>query len=514
MTAAIPAILSLTFVWFTLINQVRPEWTLNPQYNYGWAVPFLCGLLVWRKVNKIRGLNSRRRSQLPLIFLILLAAAWLPARLIAEANPDWRLVSWLLALEAVGMTWCMVYLAGNRRLFLALAMPVAYFLVAVPWPTMIEAPLVQGLMRVVAGLTVSGLEMIGIPAIRHGNVVEVATGVVGIDEACSGIRSFQATLMISLFLGEFYRLTWIRRSVFVLAGFALALLFNTVRTMTLTAVASRRGAAAVAAWHDPAGVTILLACFVCLWLFGLWLKRGMPAKSKSSPALADAAPLSARDDLAAHFRWRAGLLLCVWLALAEGSVWWWYHSHEVERASAPQWSVALPTNSAAFKTIPIEATTRQMLRYDEGRNAGWTGADGTKWQLIYLRWKAGRVATFLARNHTPEVCLTVAGRKLISASALQQIEVNDLTLPFYHYVLEDPTGKLNVFYCLWEDRANEEQFNTESLTFSHRMELVATGLRNLGQRSVEIALWGVDDPELAEVLLRQELPNLIVNNQE
>jgi hypothetical protein len=51
------------------------------------------------------------------------------------------------------------------------------------------------------------LGWLGIPAMAHGNVIEVATGMVGIDEACSGIRSFQSSLMISLFFGEFYALS-------------------------------------------------------------------------------------------------------------------------------------------------------------------------------------------------------------------------------------------------------------------------------------------------------------------
>src|ERR1043166_4848346 len=31
--------LALGFLWFVLISQLRIEWTLNPQYSYGWAVP-------------------------------------------------------------------------------------------------------------------------------------------------------------------------------------------------------------------------------------------------------------------------------------------------------------------------------------------------------------------------------------------------------------------------------------------------------------------------------------------
>jgi exosortase/archaeosortase family protein len=41
---------------------------------------------------------------------------------------------------------------------------------------------------------------------------------IGIEEACSGVRSFQATLMISLFLGELYSFNTARRVLLVIAG--------------------------------------------------------------------------------------------------------------------------------------------------------------------------------------------------------------------------------------------------------------------------------------------------------
>src|SRR5437773_11753796 len=49
----------LGFLWFTLINHVRVEWTVNPQYGYGWAVPFLCAFLIWKRATDITGRRKR-----------------------------------------------------------------------------------------------------------------------------------------------------------------------------------------------------------------------------------------------------------------------------------------------------------------------------------------------------------------------------------------------------------------------------------------------------------------------
>ncbi|MGD0263183.1 MAG: hypothetical protein ABSD29_25740 [Verrucomicrobiota bacterium] len=33
--------------WLLLIYQLGAQWSVYEQYNYGWAVPFLCGYLLW-----------------------------------------------------------------------------------------------------------------------------------------------------------------------------------------------------------------------------------------------------------------------------------------------------------------------------------------------------------------------------------------------------------------------------------------------------------------------------------
>ena len=343
------------FLWFIFINQLRIEWTLLPQYSYGWAVPFLCAYLVylaWERGQKAEGRrqtteDGRQRTEdrrqttedgpvkykmrfhgpRPsvvrisafrnfsfLLLFVLLAFLYLPVRLIQAANPVWTLVSWGLALVVIGLTLCFLRLAlpsppwgaGGRGSSLAGAgdaprpsdgrgwhnvtgegyqrtgevrfsdfvFPICFFLVAVPWPFVIENPLIQWLTRADARATVELVGWFGIPALPHGNVIEVATGTVGISEACSGIRSFQATLMISLFLGELYRLSGVRRTVLCLGGFAMSFLFNLVRMSLLVWVAASKGIDAIANWHDPAGVTILVACFCGLWAFAVWMENG------------------------------------------------------------------------------------------------------------------------------------------------------------------------------------------------------------------------------------------------
>jgi len=513
-------VLPLAWLWFVLINDLRVEWTVNPQYSYGWAVPFLCLYLLRenfesrkQKAEKGKPVSAFQRFSLQLLF-VFLALLYAPTRLIEEANPGWRLVSWSLALEVVGITLCMLRFAihDSRFTISDFVFPICFFLVAVPWPSHIEIPLIQGLTRADTAGTTELLGWLGIPAMPHGNVIEVATGMVGIDEACSGIRSFQATLMISLFLGHFYLLSVFRRSVLCLSGFALSFVFNLARMSLLVWVAARKGVAAIAAWHDPAGVTILVACFFSLWGLAVLLKnRQQKGESRDSSGKAETLktetlkpeagnPSSVLRPLA------VGLI--AWIVLTEFSVEGWYRWHEARLPAAVQWTVEWPVSDPTFTELALPERTRQILRYDEGRSAAWA-ADGSKWQAVFLRWKPGRTAIHLAQNHTPEVCMTAAGHTLNAISPQEWFEVNGLRMPFLGYEVTDAARPLFVFYCLWDDRASAQGFATMELTYGNRLAPVLAGLRNPGQRSLEIAVAGPASAAGAEAAVRTELEKIL-----
>lgn len=506
--------LPLGWLWWVLLNDLRVEWTVNPQYAYGWAVPFLCGFLLWRQIFQkpvaLRPPPSVLRfpsSALQFIFW-LLALLYLPTRLIQEANPGWRLVSWALAIETIGLTLGLLgWLLRDLRLTVRdFVFPLGFFLVAVPWPTLVESPLIQTLTRFDVLATCEFAGWLGIPAIPHGNVIQVATGLVGIDDACSGIRSFQATLMISLFVGKFYSLSWRRRTWCVLAGFSLAVGFNLVRQIVLVWVAAREGVPAIAKWHDPTGVIILLGCFLALWGMGVWLAGSGGRKTELCATDSDLrSPTSVSRPPPSALRLP---LLLVWLVLVEVGVASWYRWHEARLPAATVWQVNWPTNNATFADNEIAAVARQILRYDAGRNAIWQ-EDNLGWQIIFLEWQPGRAAVRLAQNHTPEVCLAALGHKLAGGRELQQMPVRGLKFPFRFYQLTDTPQPVFVAYCLWDDRAGARQFETSYLSYRSRLAAVRAGQRSTGQRSLEIALTGVNDLAAAQTAVQALLEKII-----
>src|SRR5438132_5589135 len=164
------ALLFFAVLWIEAINQLQAEWSLNPQYSYGWSVPFLALYLLWGRWSwhpLARPLDSRVLATALIVFCALL---FFPIRFIAEANPDWRLLSWALAFVGVSMSILWIFMAGGSPWVRHFAFPILFFLVAVPLPIHFEQVVVQGLMRAVAAINVSLLNIAGIPALQHGNV--------------------------------------------------------------------------------------------------------------------------------------------------------------------------------------------------------------------------------------------------------------------------------------------------------------------------------------------------------
>jgi len=282
----LPVWIVFTFVglvWWPSLARFSIEWSVNAQYHYGWAVPFLSAYLLFERYSSRPPLVPPANRWPALILVLLFALPHFPLRVIGEPNTDWRMVSWIMAGIAMGLTFCAFYLYGGWRWLLHFAFPVLFLASSIPWPSSVESFLVQGMMRFNAVIAAEFVSICGVPALAMGNVIQLPNGVLGVDEACSGIRSLQSTLMASLFLGELYRLRAITRVALVAVGVGIAFVFNVVRTTFLTWQGAFNGIESTDEWHDTAGFTILAAVLVCLFVISMLLERAekMSAERKS-----------------------------------------------------------------------------------------------------------------------------------------------------------------------------------------------------------------------------------------
>jgi exosortase len=499
-----PACAVIGALWLLAVRQLRFEWTINPQYTYGWTVPLLAAYLFaerWKRRPPAQPLRSRLWV---ILAVLALAVCLLPIRLIQESGPDWRLIGWAMGGVCVAISLSAVYFAGGLAWLRHFFFPVAFFLVAVPWPVPVEQSLIQWLMRSVTSICVEALSWAEIPAIQKGNVIEISGGRVGVEEACSGVRSLQTTLMIALFLGELLRFGVIRRLILLAGGLGVAFVCNASRAFFLVWVSARSGTASVAKWHDNVGFAVLAASLVGVGIICAILnpKRDTVAKELPDPGL-----LRPRTPP------RTGILIAfaAWLIVVEVGTEVWYRMAEAHTPKVTPWTVRWPTEQKGFHDVEFAEVTRNILKYTDARSAAWTAPDGLRWAMVLLRWAPGRTSVQLARAHGPEVCLPAGGAVMTADLGPRPMRINGIDLPIRAYTFRTRDQTLHVFYCLWEQRSDSggSQSVAEVLNIARRIEAVRKGVRNSGQQAIEVVIYDAADPAQAEDAVKRFLEKSI-----
>jgi exosortase len=494
-----PAAALLGVLWLLIFNQQRLEWSVNVIYAYGWAVPAMALYLLWerRRTRPAAHPPARPWTLAGLAVIAALLLAYLPVRVIQEANPDWVKINWALAALGVGAAWVAIAIAGGVRQALHFTFPLLFCFTALPWPVWLDNWIVQSLMRGNATVCAELLTWSGTPALAEGNLIQVAERWVNVEEACSGIRSLQTAFMMSLFLGELHRLTVPRSLGLVAASFGLAFLLNIGRTLLLTRL-TVTDEALVGRWHDPVGVVAMIACLAGLWALSEWFRP-----RSALPPLAAPSPFALR--LSPPIRYGFAVAGIVWLLSAEYFTGAWYRYHERRVPPALVWDVAWPTKAPHFQYGEFAERTLALLKFNSGETASWQVDGAYPWQMYALRWNPGRVSKFLSSAHHPTVCLPATGLRLVRELGGWECVVNGVRLPFSTYLFSQNGQDVYVFHAIVEDRSRN---HGESVTYrqvdsSERLRSVLRGERNLGQSVIGIALLGASSPgDAREIALR------------
>jgi exosortase len=486
---------ALAAPWVLLIRRLWFIWDTDPQYAYAWSVPALAAVLAAMRWRSQPAREPVRNGML----LCAAVAMILPLRLVQEAAPDWSAANWALGLAVTLATFLYLCRTGGLRWACWFLFPLLFLLTAIPWPQRFDLWLTQMLMRKVAAVTVEILGWMGVPAFRQGNLIRLPAGAIGIDEACSGIRSLQALWMVSLFLGDLMRLSAARRGAVLAAGLGLALAGNVFRTTLLSSIAAHWGMGAVHSWHDPAGFSILAFGLAGAWLFSMTLRREPPPAelhARTIPTLPTAIPLS----------------LVAALFAIECATHFWYSAHEhssgVHDSSL---RIAWPRTEAEFRRLAISDNARRILLFTTGNAAAWEDDAGRAWSAYHLVWAPGRTSTQSARMHRPETCLEATGAVLIQEFGREKVAIPGGALSCREYLFRRDDAPLYVLFSLYEQQPVDRDSKAMLQDWSgwSRVQRALAGERNLGQESVEIAMRPLPGEKDAVNVMKKRLATLV-----
>ncbi|MSU24415.1 MAG: exosortase/archaeosortase family protein, partial [Opitutus sp.] len=157
--------------------------------------------------------------------------------------------------------------------------PVLVWLVSAPMVSAVESQVNLALLRKVVTVVAFVFDLLGLPIEQQGNVLVLPSGSVGVEDACSGIRSLTGCLFAGSFLAAVFLEQLWKKIVLVVAAMGFAFLTNLARSLFLTGWAYHYGPHAIeGAVHDAAGYAVLgltVAGLLCLLpLFNLRFEGG------------------------------------------------------------------------------------------------------------------------------------------------------------------------------------------------------------------------------------------------
>jgi exosortase len=256
------------------IYSLQFQWRAQEEYRFGYLVVVLVAFLVWDRWDSrpIRDIPSSlwRAALWSLIGFPLVLVAELYRYALARSPAS----ATALSLGTICFIRAAILQQWGPQTLRHFRFPILFALIAVPIPGVVWSPVVFGLKGLVTFVNVELLNLLGIPALQQGSVIQLPNCRVGVDEACSGIRSLQSSLMMALFIGDqSFRQAGLR---WLLVGGAVgwAVVGNIGRSLYLSLTAHRHGIAALNEVHDTAGWSVLVVTLVGLgvmaWALARW----------------------------------------------------------------------------------------------------------------------------------------------------------------------------------------------------------------------------------------------------
>ena len=220
---AVALLLLLGWLYASILARLFLQWVgpnRDPNFEHGIFVPLFALFVLWQDRKKLEPIvPAPSWSGLPLVVLslLMLVLGVLCAVLFFSR------VSLLVLLAGL------IVLFQGWTLFRAVLFPWALLILMIPIPSLILQQITFPLQLRAARLATGLLELVGVPVLRQGNVIVLASMPLDVAEACSGIRSLLTLVTLAIIYGYLAETrTWVR-VVLALAAVPIAVAANSFR---------------------------------------------------------------------------------------------------------------------------------------------------------------------------------------------------------------------------------------------------------------------------------------------
>jgi exosortase len=234
------------------------QWLDDPDMGHGIFVPFVAGYIAWQKRNEL--LSEPAAPSWWGLLLVVYAAAQL---YVATLGAELFLARTAFVISVVG---AVLYLGGRRHLRL-LGFPLFLLCFMVPIPAILFNQITFPLQLFASRVAEIALDVLGVPVLREGNILELPSQRLSVVEACSGIRSLLSLSFLSLVYAWFFdKRVWMRWVLFV-ATVPIAIAANASRVTLTGLLGEYKPELAEGFFHGAQGWVIFMVALVILVAF-------------------------------------------------------------------------------------------------------------------------------------------------------------------------------------------------------------------------------------------------------
>jgi len=210
------ALLAILLMHLPTASAIVSVWLRSPTFNHGFLILPVAGWLIARRRQQLAGVALHPWAP-ALLALAALGALWM---LSAVANVQ-VLQQYCLVLICIATVVAVL----GRAFAAAIAFPLAYTLLAVPFGEVLIPPLIDFTAR----FTVALLQAGGIPVFHENNFIALPSGNWSVADACSGLRYLIASLALGMLFAVVSYHGMLKRLVFMAIALVLPVIANGLR---------------------------------------------------------------------------------------------------------------------------------------------------------------------------------------------------------------------------------------------------------------------------------------------
>ena len=241
-----------------ILYRLALQWSDDPDMGHGFFVPLVVGMIVWQRREDLAA-TEIRPSWWGLLVILFGAAQMVLGTLGVELFTS-RMA---FVVTVIGTVWFL----GGTALLKKLIFPLALLFLMIPIPAVVYNQLTFRLQLLASRLADGAIELLSIPVVREGNILELPSMHLQVVEACSGIRSLLTLTFLSLVYGYFFETRmWARVALFV-STIPIAIAANAMR-ITFTGILSQwNPSLAEGFFHESTGWILFMISLGMLILF-------------------------------------------------------------------------------------------------------------------------------------------------------------------------------------------------------------------------------------------------------